>query len=115
MNGAWNAPYELAGVCVQRARPVSIWIIRFNAQGGFMKTMLKPVALNEKFYSVTLLHKALDALGLPVDKPVGCIPCTVFNGRSWMTVLGNIKPVRVVLVRKTHPTIGMVYEMHPTS
>lgn len=33
-----------------------------------MKTILKPVALNERSYNVTLLHKALEALGLPVAK-----------------------------------------------
>jgi hypothetical protein len=32
-----------------------------------METMLMPVALNEKSYSVTLLQKALEALGLPID------------------------------------------------
>ncbi len=33
-----------------------------------METILKPIALNEKSHSVTLLHKALEALGLPVAK-----------------------------------------------
>lgn len=33
-----------------------------------MKTILKPIALNERSYNVTLLHKALEALGLPVSK-----------------------------------------------
>lgn len=33
-----------------------------------MKTMLRPIALNEKSYNVTLLRKALEALGSPVDK-----------------------------------------------
>lgn len=33
-----------------------------------MKTILKPVALNERSYNVTLLHKVLEALGLPVSK-----------------------------------------------
>jgi len=33
-----------------------------------MKTILKPIALNEKSYNVTLLHKTLEALGLPVSK-----------------------------------------------
>ena len=33
-----------------------------------MKTILEPISLNEKSYNVTLLHKALEALGLPVSK-----------------------------------------------
>lgn len=33
-----------------------------------MKTILKPIALNEKSYRVSLLHKALDALGSSVSK-----------------------------------------------
>ena len=33
-----------------------------------MKTILKPIALSERSYNVTLLHKALEALGLPVSK-----------------------------------------------
>lgn len=33
-----------------------------------MKTILKPIALNEKSYNVNLLHKALITLGLPVSK-----------------------------------------------
>lgn len=33
-----------------------------------MKTILKPIALNERSFNVTLLHKALEALGLPVAK-----------------------------------------------
>lgn len=33
-----------------------------------MKTILKPVALNERSYNVTLLHKVLEALGLPVSR-----------------------------------------------
>ena len=33
-----------------------------------MKTILKPIALNEKSFNVTLLYKALEALGLPVAK-----------------------------------------------
>src|SRR3989338_3956996 len=37
-------------------------------KGGFMKTILKPIAFSERSYNVTLLHKALEALGLPVSK-----------------------------------------------
>jgi hypothetical protein len=33
-----------------------------------MKTMLKPIALNEKSYNINLLHKALEALRFPVAK-----------------------------------------------
>jgi hypothetical protein len=33
-----------------------------------MKTIIKPIALNERSYNVTLLHKALEALGLPAAK-----------------------------------------------
>jgi hypothetical protein len=33
-----------------------------------MKTILKPIALNEKSYNVNLLYKTLAALGLPVSK-----------------------------------------------
>ncbi len=33
-----------------------------------MKTLLKPVAINERSLNVGLLHKALQALGVPVDK-----------------------------------------------
>lgn len=33
-----------------------------------MKTILKPIALSEQSYNVNLLHKALEALGLPVAK-----------------------------------------------
>jgi hypothetical protein len=33
-----------------------------------MKTILKPIVLNEKSYKVNLLHKALQALDLPVSK-----------------------------------------------
>jgi len=31
-----------------------------------MKTILKPIGLNERSYNISLLHKALEALGLPV-------------------------------------------------
>ncbi len=33
-----------------------------------MKTKLNPIALDEKSHNVNLLHKALDALGLPVSE-----------------------------------------------
>ena len=33
-----------------------------------MRTILKPIALNEKSYNVVLLHKVLQTLGLTVAK-----------------------------------------------
>ncbi|MFN3533603.1 MAG: hypothetical protein ACK41Q_14040, partial [Candidatus Brocadia sp.] len=33
-----------------------------------MEIILKPIVKNERSFNVTLLHKALEALGLPVDK-----------------------------------------------
>ena len=56
-----------------------------------MKTILKPIALNESSYNVNLLHKASEALGLPVSKR------EVAQGKAGEDTLKQVRTLQVQL------------------
>lgn len=63
-----------------------------------MKTILKPIALNEKSYNVNLLHKALEVLGLPVSKDE---TSQVIAGRDTLKQVRNLQEQLNVPVDKS--------------
>ena len=69
-----------------------------------MRTILKPIALNEKSYNVTLLHKALEAFGSPVAKN------EVAKGKAGRDTLKNVRSLQAQLNVPVDESI-LVYEV----